>query len=178
MNLHFCFRLHMKKYNGNFRIDSTRFKPWNYSSAASYFVTICCKNMEEFFGEIIDDQIQLNELGKIAHEEWLKTFDLRKDMNLRMGAFVVMPNHFHGIVSIGKNPYNWKWQNRFGPQSKNLASIMRGYKSAVTTFARLKNIRFNWQTKYHDHVIRSFDEYMRITKYIKNNPSNWQKRNR
>lgn len=48
----------------------------------------------------------LNELGKIAHEEWVKTPQIRPDMNLDSGKFVVMPNHFHGIVMIGENKYN------------------------------------------------------------------------
>ncbi|MEO7990541.1 MAG: transposase, partial [Chryseolinea sp.] len=65
--------------------------------------------------------------------------------------------------------------NQFAPQSKNLASIIRGYKSAVTTYARKNNIPFNWQSRFHDHIIRSADEYYRISNYIVNNPAQWQK---
>jgi hypothetical protein len=64
-------------------------------------------------------------------------------------------------------------QNAFAPQSKNLASIIRGYKSAVTTYARKNNIRFEWHVRYHDHIIRNEEEYLRISNYIKNNPSKW-----
>ncbi|MGM0600814.1 MAG: hypothetical protein ACQETH_13470, partial [Candidatus Rifleibacteriota bacterium] len=65
--------------------------------------------------------------------------------------------------------------NRFGPQSKNLASIIRGFKSSVTTHARKNNLVFAWQTRFYDHVIRSIDDYNRISNYIINNPANWHK---
>ncbi|MGP8216125.1 MAG: hypothetical protein ACLQQ4_11210, partial [Bacteroidia bacterium] len=68
---------------------------------------------------------------------------------------------------------NNKIQNNFGPQSKNLASVIRGYKSAITTYARKNNIPFAWQAGFHEHIIRSSDEYGRISDYIKNNPTNW-----
>lgn len=50
--------------------------------------------------------MRLNELGKIAEQEWLKTPSIRPDMNLELGEFIVMPNHFHGIIYIGNNKYN------------------------------------------------------------------------
>lgn len=157
--------------------------------------------------------MDLSELGKIVEPEWLKTFQLRQDMNLQMGEYVVMPNHFHAIISIGINKYNsgrvdgfvgsvgndamgrdamhrvftdvtnetniakpidGVYKNKFGPQSKNLASILRGFKSAVTTFARINNIQFDWQPRFHDHIIRTDESFQRISKYIANNPVNWK----
>ncbi len=260
------------------------------------------------------------EIGKIAFEEWYKSIELRRDMNLEMGEFVVMPNHIHGIIIIGRNKYNTEnekalhinanntdandidangicangidangrdamhcvstdgggnqnmvgglnglgangidangrdamhcvctdgggnqnmvggvnglgangidangidangrdamhcvstggggnqnmvggvngidangidangrdamhcvstvgYKNQFGPQLKNLASIIRGYKSAVTTYARKHGIEFDWQPRFHDHVIRTIDDYYKISNYIVNNPSKWQ----
>lgn len=66
-------------------------------------------------------------------------------------------------------------KNKFGPQAKNLASIIRGFKSAVTTFARTNNIPFDWQARFHDHIISTEDEYFRIADYIVNNPNSWHK---
>ncbi|SHN13062.1 transposase [Mucilaginibacter sp. OK098] len=66
-------------------------------------------------------------------------------------------------------------KNKFGSQSKNLASILRGFKSAVTTYARINDIPFNWQPRFHDHIITTNAEYLRIADYIINNPNNWQK---
>jgi REP element-mobilizing transposase RayT len=64
-------------------------------------------------------------------------------------------------------------KNKFGPQSQNLASIIRGYKTGVTKYARNNNIDFGWQSRFHDHIIRNNTEYQRIKNYIINNPKNW-----
>jgi REP element-mobilizing transposase RayT len=99
-------------FNNKYRIPSARLRNWNYANEAMYFVTICTKNRQHFFGDIPSESeknsIILNptEIGKIAHSEWYKTIDLRPDMNLELGEFVVMPNHIHGIVMIGQNKYN------------------------------------------------------------------------
>ncbi len=64
-------------------------------------------------------------------------------------------------------------KNKFGPQTQNLASIIRGYKSGVTKYARNNNIDFAWQSRFHDHIIRNHAEHQRIKNYIINNPKNW-----
>ena len=63
--------------------------------------------------------------------------------------------------------------NQFGPQSQNLASIVRGYEIGVTKFARQHDIPFTWQARYHDHIIRNAAEHERIRKYIIENPQKW-----
>jgi len=129
--------------------------------------------------------MELSELGKVAETEWLKTIETRPDMNLELAEFVVMPNHFHGIIMIGENSYNgpnspayradfYNPKNKFGPQSKNIASIIRGFKSTVTSYARANEISFGWQPRFHDHIIRSEEEYHRIATYIINNPAQWR----
>lgn len=196
----------MDKFQEMYRIESSRLKNWDYGTDAYYFVTICTQNREHFFGKIRDSKMALNEIGKIAKTEWLKTLVLRPDMNLKLGEFVIMPNHFHAIIYIGKNIYNSvrkdnaqviseinkdamhrvsaKEQNRtistekyksnkFGPQSKNLSSIIRGFKSSVTVESRKINQEFSWQSRFHDHVIRDKKEWYAISNYIKNNPKNW-----
>jgi len=64
--------------------------------------------------------------------------------------------------------------NKFGPQSKNLASIVRGFKSSVTTNARIIHADFAWQSRFHDHIIRDSESFERIQNYIANNPMNWK----
>jgi REP element-mobilizing transposase RayT len=66
-------------------------------------------------------------------------------------------------------------QNQFGPQSKNLASIIRGFKAGVTKHARLINPKFAWQARYHDHIIRNKRAFRAISNYIVANPSKWGK---
>ena len=125
----------MKKYQNKYRIPSARASQWNYAAESAYFITICTHNRECFFGNVIEGEMVLSEIGAIVYQEWVNTFDMRPDMNLQQGEFVVMPNHFHAIVIIGENEYNRQIKqgnNTFSPQSKNLASIMRGFKSAVT----------------------------------------------
>jgi len=147
---------------------------------------------------VIYGKMVLSEIGEIAQLEWLKTFEMRPDMNLEMGEFVVMPNHFHAIIIIGKNefnsdrgdggggvgrdamhcvptnaPANAPTKNEFGPQSKNLASIVRGFKIGVTKNARLIHADFAWQSRFYDRIIRDADEYERISEYIINNLEKW-----
>ncbi len=96
----------MKKFNKKYRIESHRLQSWNYADSASYFITICCKDRNCYFGNIVGGIMNLSDIGQIAVQEWKRTFELRKDMNLIMGEFVVMPNHFHTIINIGENTYN------------------------------------------------------------------------
>ena len=195
----------MEKFKGKYRIPSARLQSWDYGSPGIYFITICTKNRKPYFGEIVNGAMVLNEMGKIAFDEWTKTESIRTDMNLELGEFVVMPNHFHGIVIIGENKFNRGGSinaidmiiaattkpatvalqpnpnatpskssaNKFGSQSKNLASVIRGFKSSVTTYARKNNIEFGWQERFHDHIIRNHGEYIRISEYILNNPVKW-----
>jgi REP element-mobilizing transposase RayT len=193
------------KFQNKYRIPSNRAQWWNYNNNAGYFITICTANKERFFGEISNGKMHLSEIGKIAEIEWLKTTDLRPDMNLLLGEYAIMPNHFHCIIIIGKNKYNTykstvvatqcnivetqcnivetqciaslrrqQQPNKFGPQSKNLASIIRGFKIGVTTNARKIQPLFTWQTRFYDRIIRDSEEYQRIADYILNNPANWQ----
>ena len=184
-------------FQNTYRIPTARLQRWDYSKEGMYFVTICTENKKNYFGsiknssigyvpEIITPNMELSILGNVVLDEWIKTVLIRKDMNLELGEFVVMPNHFHGIMVIGENQFNEtpkeneinKPPNKksvFSAQSKNLASIIRGYKSSVTNYARKNNIEFNWQSRFHEHIIRSKEELDSISKYILNNPMNWAK---
>lgn len=188
-----------KLFANKYRAETLRLQSWNYGDEAMYFVTLNTKNRAHYFGRISSASNQIisscepiwhpTEIGLVAHEEWTRTFELRQDMNLIEGAFVFMPDHIHFIIGIGSNPYNMNRpqvgvsptlirsndkQNQFGPQSKNLASIIRGYKSAVTMYARRNQIEFEWQPSYYEHIIRSAREFERIPDYILNNPKNWK----
>jgi len=80
---------------------SLRIKNYNYSLPGAYFVTICTYRKENILGYIIDGKIELNVLGKITVREWLKTFQIRK--NIQLDEYIVMPNHFHGIIMLTEN---------------------------------------------------------------------------
>ena len=88
------------KYQNKYRIQSARLPSWNYSSNAAYFITICTVNREHYFGEIIQHNMQLSEIGKKANDNWL---DIPNHFSfVVLDAFVIMPNHVHGIIVIDK----------------------------------------------------------------------------
>jgi putative transposase len=108
---------------------------------------------------------------------------------------MVMPNHFHGIIIIEKSAVkapsvetrhalslktqqqrqpHFRFQNQGG---NTISSMIGSYKSAVTRLAKPINNDFCWQGRFYDHIIRSHDEFLRISAYIINNPKNWKDNN-
>ncbi len=83
---------------------SIRLPGADYSVPGFYFVTMCAKNREHLFGEVIDGEMVLNEFGRVVSEEWEKSSTLRP--NIVMDEFMVMPNHFHGIILITEQAVN------------------------------------------------------------------------
>ncbi|XWN36943.1 MAG: transposase [Balneola sp.] len=181
-------------FKNKYRNETTRLKSWNYGWNGSYFITICAKNRERYFGEIETGEMYLSEIGKIANQCWVEIPDHYPFVKL--GEFVIMPNHVHGIIIIDKkddgrfsksnvgtqdfaslHASNIKQAslNKFGPQSQNLASIIRGFKIGVTKQARKSRTDFQWQARYYDHIIRDQESFNDISEYIKMNPENWKK---
>lgn len=172
----------MDKYLNKYRAGTNRADWWDYASAGVYFITVCTKGRVNYFGQISDSKMTLSAIGEIVDKEWQQTFQLRADMNLQMAEYVIMPNHFHAILRIGHNPFNEhshepailsRSGNRFGPQSKNLAAVIKGFKTAVCIKARKVNPDFEWQSRYYDHIIQSEAKYIYIANYIINNPETW-----
>src|SRR5919109_4323497 len=88
----------MGLYKDKYRIETTRLKEWDYSSNGYYFVTICTKDRECVFGNIIDGKMELLEIGEIAKQYWLEI--PKHFQNVKLDKFVIMPNHVHAIVII------------------------------------------------------------------------------
>jgi putative transposase len=181
-----------KKYQNKYRIESTRLQSWDYSADAAYFITICTKGREHYFGEIqASNRIKLSEIGQHVNKCW-------SDIPIHfpyviLDAFIIMPDHIHGIIIINKqnvidatvgtqhfvsllhkSTKSVQHKNQFGPQSQNLASIIRGFKIGITKYAKMNKIDFCWQSRYHDHIIRNDLELDRIRNYINANPLNWR----
>jgi putative transposase len=171
----------MEKFRNRYRIPTARLVNWDYSSHGLYFVTICTKDKEHYFGEITTENqheaqsvasLRPTEIGRVATEFWEQIPEYHPFAKL--DEFIVMPNHVHGIIFINK-PDHKEWQpNRFGPQSGNLASIIRGFKAAVKKYTTINQVDFAWQSRYFDRVIRSENELQNIRNYIYNNPENWE----
>jgi REP element-mobilizing transposase RayT len=158
---------------------SIRLKHYDYSQSGAYFVTICTRGRQCLFGEIIDGDIALNELGEIVQQEWELSEQIREEIEI--GPYVVMPNHFHAIVIInacrGDRPVTPTPDEPRGPRPKSLSSLMAGFKSSVTKrINQLLNTPGTplWQRDYYDRIIRSEKEYEQTALYILNNPQNWE----
>ena len=143
--------------------QSLRLPGWDYRRPAAYFVTVCTHNRVCLFGEVIDGRMALNACGRIVVEEWRRTERVRD--NVVLDAFVVMPNHVHGIIGItadpddggaaprrsdpstdgggpnrrrgssAMNPYGHPGRTFGGAVAGSLSTIMRQFKSMVTTRA-------------------------------------------
>ena len=177
------------KYNR----QSHRLQSWDYSKPGYYFVTMVVRDRRHAFGEIRDGVMHKTPLGEFAEQSWLKTPALRPTMNLWLGDFVVMPDHFHAILYIGENEHNQdlvydinqgrinlesldelvRQKNGLRPQTHNLASIIRGFKTSVTTEARRQGVPFDWVSRYHDSIIRSTGDLLFVRRYIRSNVQNW-----
>jgi REP element-mobilizing transposase RayT len=178
----------MTLYKSKYRIESARLPGWDYSSAGYYFITVCTYKRECLFGHVTDNKMFLNDFGRIVQNEWDKSFVIRRE--LLRGEFVVMPNHFHGIVQVVKTgdqidtPVETSGRTSLPPEQqrprirpKSVSSFMGGVKSVITK--QINEIRHTpgahvLQYRFHDHIIRDANELSRIRQYIKNNPSNWK----
>lgn len=144
-----------------------RHQGWNYASAGWYFVTICTKDRHPFFGKIDEaGKMNLNSMGKIVEEYWLRIAALHSSIEL--DEYMIMPDHIHGILIID-HEYEEKLPRRW--QKGSLGIIMNQFKGAT-----LKRIRaagfgdFAWQRNFYDHVIRNEKDLQRIREYIFHNP--------
>jgi REP element-mobilizing transposase RayT len=158
---------------------SIRLKGYDYSQPGAYFVTLCTQNREFLFGEIANDTMLLNSYGKITEHEWLRSADVRAEVEL--DVFVVMPNHVHGIVWINKRGAVDATRRAHGRaplrrKPGSLGSMVAGFKSGVTR--RVNALRCSpggrvWQRNYYERIVRDEDELKRIRQYITDNPIRW-----
>jgi putative transposase len=189
----------MEKYNGKYRIKSARCPVWDYCSRGAYFITICTKNRIQFFGDISNHKMILSAAGEIVQKNWKSI--LNHFPYVGLDAFVVMPNHFHGIIIIKQKPSKtfepndtkrpegldadpveeiFKRENDFfskiSPNEGSISTIIRSFKSSCTREINLKipELHFAWQSRFYDIIIRDQKSHERIRQYIHNNPLNWK----
>ena len=183
------------KYQNKYRIPSARLQNWNYGWNAPYFVTICTQNRECYFGDIVDGKIQLSEIGEMAQKYWMEI--PQQFPFVQLGAFVVMPNHVHGIIIIDKpddgrdddctdainrvstdNPTPKKQGGISGNKNpmlnENLSLIIRWFKGRTSFECRKIHADFAWQPRFHDHIIRNNISFEKIQSYIIENSLKWK----
>ena len=189
------------KFQDKYRINTAR-AWWHDYDGGAYFITICTKGREHYFGEIEDGKMVLSEIGDYSRQciEQITQHNPYAEIPL----YVIMPNHLHLIVFIvetvhapsPKNhpfkdnletvhapslqPSRWKNDNvdkemQFISKKKHrLAVTIGSLKSAITHFANQNAIDFAWQPRFHDRIIRDQPEMNRIATYIENNVANWK----
>jgi len=159
-------------FQGKYRIPSARLKGWDYRSSGSYFITICTKNMVSCFGSISSGKMELNELGKFAHDLFLGINSHKT--NVRLINHIVMPNHVHALLTLNHSTTE-KQTNRFGSLiTGSISSLINHYKGNVTKYANRNQLSWvGWQERFHDHIVRNQDNFDRINQYISSNPSYW-----
>lgn len=158
---------------------SIRLKGYDYSSAGSYFLTLCTHRKACSFGHIVNAQMHLSPAGQMIKTAWEEIPCFYA--NYEIGPFQVMPNHLHGVIRIiGEPCVNSQAKGRGQGPAPTVGNIVGRFKSL--TAKQLRDdpaLRFGladgklWQRSFYEHIIRSEDEYYEIRRYILTNPANW-----
>jgi putative transposase len=177
-------------FRNRFRYNSMRYSGRDYSLPGKYFVTICTAGTKKWFGHLINGNMHLSEIGQIASQMWYEIpvhFPF-----IGLDAFVVMPNHIHGIIVINRSivkpmvgtlhatpllPHGTthladKTMSSISPKSGSLSVIVRSYKSAVTKNVHKLDSHFSCQHGFYDTIICTTGQLFRIIKYILDNAQN------
>jgi len=164
---------------------------WDYRRCFAYFVTICVRNRECVFGDVVGAEMRLTRRGIVARDCWL---DIPSHhAHVELDAFVIMPNHVHGILLfVGDAPGMGPFlpvaatpasrrslataSSAKGPAAGSLGAVIGSFKSAVTrTINRLRPGAGSqlWQPNYYDHIVRNDFARDRIREYVEANPQRW-----
>lgn len=160
--------------------QSIRLQGFDYSQAGAYFVTVCTRDRECLFGDVVNGEMQLNGLGSTARSVW---HDLPKFYeHVELDEFVVMPNHVHGIVMIGADVGAIHESpslpaDRSGRRRMLLSKIVGRFK--MVSAKQVNGLRETpgvsvWQRNYYEHIVRDDESLTRIRQYIADNPAQWE----
>jgi putative transposase len=171
---------------------SIRLREYDYSQIGQYFITICAYEMRNVFGRIANGTVVLSVVGRIAIDCWR---DIPQHFaHVELDAFVIMPNHLHGILTIRRChatqspgsiedghgcpvPLQPSLEGFQRPSVGAIPTIIRSYKQSVTYLARQRFTRPSlpiWQTNYYERVLRDGKEFAQASRYIFENPMKWQ----
>ncbi len=144
-----------------------RLENFDYGIGYSYFITICTKDRKQILSKIVGEDIilpqntvKLTPIGQIVKETILS---IQKHYeNVFLEQYVIMPNHIHLILTIVNNG-----RIISSPTIPNIVGQLKRYASK-------KSGGSLWQRSFHDHIIRNKTDYDEISKYICENPINWE----
>ena len=143
------------------RRQNLRLTSYDYSGQGSYFITICTRNKQILFGQIVDNMMKLNPFGDIIESVWKGIPHHYTEIN--NDIFIVMPDHVHGIITI----YEGKRAGSKPAPTRTLSEIVRAFKTCSSR--RINELRNSpgtsvWQRNYYEHVIRNENDYLEIRK--------------
>lgn len=184
-------------FDDRYRTKSLRLAERDYSQPGSYFITICTQWQKSYFGEVIDGNVKLNDIGNIVQDFWSQIpyhFE-----NVELDVVLIMPNHIHGIVTIYEDSHtnecnivnevnhrrdnswiilqqdiSWNVSTNKNTFRRNmlLPKIIGKFKmQTAKQINQIKWIQWKfWQANYYEHVVRNERDLERIRTYIMNNP--------
>ncbi|QOJ28658.1 MAG: transposase [Ignavibacteriales bacterium] len=175
------------KFLNLYRITSARANWWNYGNGI-YFITTNTYNRERFFSEIINGEVKLLACGEVLKETWERLPGFFSYISI--DDFVIMPDHFHGIIMINQTPgeeviidnqvfepnpgYSSEKMSEIALKAGPLARVVGTFKSMVTRKARKINKQFKWQERFYDRIIRDENGLFAAREYIRMNPLKWE----
>lgn len=163
------------------RKNSMRYAGYDYTAPGAYFVTICAENGRALFGQVLDNVMHLNPLGKIALACW-QTFRLKHQGKIAVPAACVMPNHVHGLLVFQQLATSGASAEpavrRFGqPIAGSLSALVGAYKAEVTRQAQAHELLPSesglWQRNFWDRIVRDEQELETVRNYIETNSARW-----
>ncbi len=162
------------------RRRSIRLPDYDYTQAGEYFITICSFDRSNLFGEIGEQGLDLNVFGEIVSQVWVGL--ARSFSGLELDEFVVMPNHFHGILRLPgelSQEHGQLLEGRpKGTQPGSVGAIVQNFKSVSTR--RINQVRGIpgarvWHRNYYERIIPDNSARWRVRDYIMNNPRSWRR---
>ena len=160
-----------KRKQDKYDRKSIRLKGFDYSTKRHYFITVCSNFRAPLFGYVRHEKSILNDAGLMVDAYWAHLPD--KFPNVKLHAFIVMPNHIHGIIEI---------VDTGGHPGASLHTIVQWFKT-MTTNAYIKGVKNHywqpfygklWQRNYWEHIVRNDKNLLFIRDYIINNPKTWE----
>ena len=170
---------------------SIRMKGYDYSQECYYFITICTQKQQQLFGSIENDRMVINNAGKMVSNIWNEL--KRKFAHIAIHKYIVMPNHFHGIIEIINESdvgadlcvcpqMSEIYTTEIEHSDKSLSTMIQWFKT-MSTNAYIRGVKYNnWQRfdlrllqrNYYEHIIRTEKSLAYISEYIETNPQQWQ----
>lgn len=145
--------------------SSHRLATYDYSQAGAYFITVSTSYHKMWLGHVAGDRALLSDAGRIARQGWARIPE--RYPGTELDAFVIMPNHVHGIIMLLDLPHD-------DPSRVHVGHIIRAFKGSTTHAIRRSGLTdFAWQPDYYEHVIRNDADLNRIREYILTNPLAW-----